>query len=82
VEAFTGAEAREITPQRVKARHNGGTKTFEADTVVLAVGMSPSQELNRKLAGKAPALYSIGDCAEPGMIVNAIHDGARVACEI
>ena len=82
VESVTGTEVREITNRAVKATHNGETKTFEADTVVLAVGMRASQELSRKLAGEAPALYSIGDCVEPGKIVNAIQDGARVACEL
>lgn len=66
----------------VKAEHNGITKLFEADTVVLAVGMHPNQELSKELAGKVQALYSIGDCVEPRKIVGAIRDGAQIACEL
>jgi len=74
----------ELTDKGVKAvRRNGGeSEFFEGDSVVLAVGLTPSDELRQKLEGKAPALYSIGDCVEVRKISEAIEDGFRVAREI
>ncbi|MFC1978171.1 FAD-dependent oxidoreductase, partial [Chloroflexota bacterium] len=82
VELTTKTRAQEITNTGVKATGNNSTQIFEADTVVLAIGFTPNTGLTQKLAGKVATLYSIGDCAEPRRIVDAIDDGARVGREI
>jgi 2,4-dienoyl-CoA reductase (NADPH2) len=82
IEMATRAKAQEITNRGVRATQNNSTQVFEADTVVLAVGFTPNTGLAQKLAGKVPALYSIGDCVEPRKIVDAIDDGARVGREV
>jgi 2,4-dienoyl-CoA reductase-like NADH-dependent reductase (Old Yellow Enzyme family)/thioredoxin reductase len=53
-----------------------------ADTVVLAAGQRPDRNLIQGLEGKIPTLYTVGDCVEPLKIIDAIHEGARVALEI
>ncbi len=82
IEMATRTKAQEITNRGVRATQNNSTQVFEADTVVLAVGFTPNTGLAQKLAGKVPALYSIGDCVEPRKIVDAIDDGARVGREV
>jgi 2,4-dienoyl-CoA reductase-like NADH-dependent reductase (Old Yellow Enzyme family)/thioredoxin reductase len=50
--------------------------SFEADTVVLALGYTPVRDLADALKGKVPELYIIGDAREPRNMMNAVHDGA------
>jgi 2,4-dienoyl-CoA reductase-like NADH-dependent reductase (Old Yellow Enzyme family)/thioredoxin reductase len=76
------AKVEEITDKGVRATRNGGSEFFEADSVVLAVGMEPNRELARKLEGKVEALYVIGDSAQPGKITEAIESALRVAREV
>lgn len=51
----------------------------KADTVVLATGMKPNNSLYFSLKGKIAELYVIGDCFKPRKMIDAIHEGARVA---
>lgn len=74
----TRTRVEEITETGVKADQGGIKRWFEADTVVLAVGMTPDKGLVAKLEGKVPELHVIGDCLEPRKIVDAMSDGARV----
>lgn len=82
VEMITKMKAKEITERGITATQNNSTLTIEADTVVLAVGFTPNTDLTHKLIGIIPAVYVIGDCAEPRKILDAISDGARVGREI
>lgn len=50
-----------------------------ADTVVLAAGLRPDQELYHKLRGQIPNLYSIGDGRRPQNIMGAVWDAYEVA---
>jgi len=74
----------EITDKGVRGirRDGGESEFFEGDSVVLAVGLAPSNELAQKLEGKVPAIYCIGDCVEVRKIAQAIEEGFRVAREI
>jgi hypothetical protein len=51
----------------------------KADTVVLAAGMKPNNSLFVSLKGRIAELYAIGDCFKPRKMIDAIHEGARVA---
>jgi 2,4-dienoyl-CoA reductase-like NADH-dependent reductase (Old Yellow Enzyme family)/thioredoxin reductase len=58
----------------------GGVWELQADVVVAAVGAWPNP-LSFKGIEKmkpAPEIYSIGDCRQPGKIMQAIHDGNRI----
>jgi len=55
---------------------------IEADTVVLAVGLKPDDQLYKSLIGKVANLYAVGDCQEPRRIMGAIWDSYEVARSI
>ena len=60
----------------------GKWQTLEADTIVLAAGASPNDQLANALAGKVGEIHFAGDCAKPGRILDAIHDGDRLGSEV
>jgi 2,4-dienoyl-CoA reductase (NADPH2) len=57
-------------------------QTIETDTIVTALPLRPDSDLSLALQGKVPEIYSIGDCREPGLIINAVADGYRIANSI
>ena len=75
-------KAVRITENGVAATSDGATEFFEGDTVVLAAGAKPRDELACELEGKVAALYSVGDCVEPRLIREAIGEGARAGLEL
>lgn len=66
-----GTRALEINEKGVVGETSGGTKLFEADTVVCAVGMKPLREEADQLRFCAPEFYQIGDCVTPKNIAEA-----------
>jgi 2-enoate reductase len=53
---------------------------FDADTIVLAVGMQCNNEIPLEaLAGRVPEVYAIGDCVRPRHVMSAIWEGYRTA---
>lgn len=58
---------------------NWNRKEVPADSVILALGMVPNQELFQPLKEAFHEVYAIGDCLEPRKIYQAIHEGAFVA---
>jgi len=78
VEIHTGWSLEEITDKGVVCTDKeGGRNDIEADTVVLALGLSPREEIVEKFEGLAPEVYVIGDCVEARMIYNAFEDAWR-----
>jgi NADPH-dependent 2,4-dienoyl-CoA reductase/sulfur reductase-like enzyme len=57
-------------------------KNVVADTIVIAAGSTPNTDLAESLKGKAPQVVSVGDCAEPRRILEAIREGWRAGMEI
>lgn len=83
VETAIGMTAVEVTNKGVVAVDvSGNRRVIEADTVALAVGFRSNNELEQKLRGEVPELYTIGDCVRLGKIMGAIHGGSRVARQI
>jgi 2-enoate reductase len=54
-------------------------RELKADTVVLALGLKSEVGLLRALGGKGPEPIVIGDCVQPGKIIDAIWGGFRTA---
>jgi len=80
VEIMTDSRLLEITDGGVLLTGKAGEKRgLEADTVVLAVGLEPDNQLYRTLLGKTPNLYLIGDAREARNIMGAIWDAYEVA---
>jgi len=57
-------------------------KNVVADTVVIATGSTPNNDLAKSLEGKVKELYSVGDCVEPRKILEAVREGWKAALEI
>jgi len=78
----TKVKVEEITDKGVVASRDGAAEFFAGDSVVLAVGLMPRNELAQRLEGRVAECHSIGDCTEAQRIVHAIDDGYRIAREI
>ena len=61
-----------ITAAGVKAVRDGEELFFPGDSVIIAVGMEASSDLEKALRGKVPELVAVGDCVEPKRIGDAI----------
>ncbi len=77
-----GASVVEVTNKGVKINKAGENDFIEADTVVLAGGLRPNNKLEEEFSNKAPEFYSIGDCSEPGKILEAVAAGFLVGHKI
>jgi 2,4-dienoyl-CoA reductase (NADPH2) len=79
----TSVKVKEITDRGVRyADRDGTVEFFEANSIILAVGLRPNNELAERLQGKVVELHSIGDCVEVRQILEAIDDGFSVAKDI
>ncbi len=76
------ARVVEITGKGVKASVADSETFFEADTVVLAMPLAVNDKLARELEGKGWVVRSIGDCAEPARVREAMASGFRTGNEI
>lgn len=78
----TRAKVEEITDQGVVVGRGDSREFFSADSVVLAVGLLPQDELASRLKGMVTECYTIGDCNQAQRIIQAIDDGYRISREI
>jgi 2-enoate reductase len=56
----------------------GRTVMLEADTVLVTIPLKPNPGVHDALREKAPEVHVIGDCREPGLIIDAIAGGFTV----
>ncbi len=78
VKMLTGVKYEEITNKGLTLTDSEGNKqTIEADTIVTTLPLTPNTELAEKLQGIVPEVYAVGDCREPGLIVDAVRDGLQ-----
>ncbi|MCD6569977.1 MAG: FAD-dependent oxidoreductase [Deltaproteobacteria bacterium] len=93
VKAKTTTKAKEITTEGIivepvcRDEHGTGrqdrkTKLIKCDTVVLAMGTQPINQLEEELKGIAGKVIVIGDAKSPGKAYEAIHEGFHAAREI
>jgi len=82
VDLQVAVQATGISAAGVEAACDGNTRLFEADTVIIATGMQPDNELFTALEGKLPEVYSIGDCVEAKRIGEAVKDAYRIALKL
>ena len=61
---------------------DGQDHFIEADTIIIAVGYSPNNDLQKQIEGKFPETYFIGDCIKVRTALEAIHEGFEVALKI
>lgn len=84
VTLLNGWELKKIADNGVTLADINSTATMElpADQVILAVGYKANDELVHELTQRFKEVHVIGDCAQPRKLLNAIHEGYRVAFSI
>ncbi len=78
VQLFPNSPCVEIREDGVYMAFNNDLVFVEADTVVLAVGARPVNDLTEQLNGLVDELYQIGDCVQPRDVMWAIREGNQV----
>jgi 2,4-dienoyl-CoA reductase-like NADH-dependent reductase (Old Yellow Enzyme family)/thioredoxin reductase len=79
----TEVTLREITDHGVTLMdRDGNPDEIDADSVVLALGVTPRRELVKSLQDLVREVHVIGDCSKPGNLMGAIHDAFILAAEI
>ncbi len=83
IKVYEGNKLEEIVDDGVIVKQNEEAFKISGDTVFLAVGHQPDQELAEKLREKTKLeVYTIGDCVNPGKIFDAIHTAYKTARKI
>ena len=83
IPAYTGVKYEEVNNKGlVITTAQGEKKTLEADSIVVTLPLLPNAAIARGLEGKVPETHIIGSCGEPGLIYNAIADGAKLGHSI
>jgi 2,4-dienoyl-CoA reductase-like NADH-dependent reductase (Old Yellow Enzyme family) len=72
----------EITAACVRIEAGGQVEEIPADSVVLAVGTRPCNDLQWNIAGSGMTLRVVGDAVRPAMVFDAIHEGFNAGREI
>jgi 2,4-dienoyl-CoA reductase (NADPH2) len=78
----TEADVVEIMDRGVRISKAGATELVEADTVVLAGELTPDAGFAEQLSGRGFLVCTIGDCAEPGKLLEATASGFLVGQSI
>ncbi len=79
---ITQAKVVEVTSEGAIYEKEGQRNLEKADTVVVALGTVQNRSLYENLKDKFPEVYLVGDAAERGKIMNAIHSAAETARKI
>lgn len=85
IKVVTNTKLEEITEKGIRTINSKFQwKEFEADTVVLALGMRPRKDVVTELRHLIPEteVYIIGDCKQVGNVYSAVHAGFDTAVEI
>ena len=77
VRMIKDAKVLEVTDKGLYIDRAGSQEFVESDTVV-EVGITSNNQLAQELAGEVTEIHCIGDCAEPGKIMEAITSGFLV----
>ncbi len=79
IQIKTGHTLHQITPDGVQViREDLITSRIEADTIVLAIGMRPYEELFEQVEQEDYRVFRIGDCRTPRNIMNAVWDAYEI----
>jgi len=75
VKHFTSNEVVQIDPKTVEVKGPEGGRTLPADSVVIAVGFSPNEDLRETLRLGCAEVHIVGDCGKLGRIREAVVQG-------
>ncbi|OPY79382.1 MAG: NADH oxidase [Syntrophorhabdus sp. PtaU1.Bin058] len=80
---MTGVRYEKITDRGlVVTTREGKTETLEAESIMIALPLTPNPDAAGLMEGKAREVYVIGDCRQAGFMHSAIMDGATVGHKI
>lgn len=83
IRSLPGLKLKEVTKQGILVENeNGEQQSLEADTVVLATGLSANNSLYDQLYGEVAEIYQIGDCLQPRKIIDATQEAFMIAKDI
>lgn len=78
----TGVKVIRIRENGVDALRRKQSEFFEADHIILAVGMEANDGLAQELKAKVPLLHQIGDSLRPRKMAEAIEEAFHVAANL
>ncbi len=80
IKTFVSTQIKEICPRGVVVvSRNGAEETLDAfDTIVLACGVRPKDELSKQIQGKVQEVHVIGDAAKARRGLEAIRSGSEM----
>jgi len=83
VRILTSTKATRFEKQGVWVEDPQGTKKLEGlDSIVIALGSAPNDELLQSLKGKVPEVYAVGDSSKPREVMEALAEGEEIALKI
>ncbi len=83
VQILTLTKAIRFERQGVWVEDSQGTKKLEGfDSIVIALGSTPNNELFQSLRGKVSEVYVVGDASKPREMMEALVDGEEIALKI
>lgn len=82
VQVLTRTRPVKVVASGISVRYDDRDRILPAESIVLAAGMRPRNELQSTLTGKVTELYAIGDCVQPGRIIDAIWQAFHTARKI
>ncbi len=78
IKQYTSSKVIRITDDGVEIERDGNSEIVNADTVVIATGMEPYNQLLNTLKEKLPNIKGIGDCSQARRMLEAIHEGYAI----
>jgi len=76
---YQNCPVAEIRAEGIYIVFNNDLTFLKVDTVILAVGVKPEQEMGEELKQRGLEVYQIGDCVEPRDVMWAIREAAEIA---
>ncbi len=75
VEIYTGTELRQMDGKTAVLKRGDQEIKVQAETIVVAVGAEPNDELYDKFLSSGLAVVKVGDCLKPRGILEAVQEG-------
>ena len=83
VPIYTDVKYDRVTDKGLTITTKDGKKqTFNVDSILTTQELAPNLDLLNSLKGTAPEIYNIGSSREPGLIVDAVREGAKLGYAI
>lgn len=82
VKSLTSVKVLAVEDQALRLEHDGQEQVMPVDTVVIAAGMEPVDELAPELEAKGLAVTKAGDAAGAGSVLASIAQGFQAGLEV